>query len=150
MNAVATEPLRILVAEDNEDHLFLTIRALHGIDGVSIEVDAVRDGQEALDYLYRRGRFAGTPRPNLILLDVKMPKVGGLEVLERIKTDAELRSIPVVVLSSSERREDVDMTYQLGGNSYVPKRSGPSGLREGIGQLSAYWTSLAALPTPPD
>ena len=149
MNAVA-EPVRVLVAEDNEDHLFLTVRALRDLDGVTIEVDAVRDGAEALDYMYQRGRFADSPRPHLILLDVKMPKVGGLEVLEKIKSDAELQSIPVVVLSSSERREDVDLAYRLGGNSYVAKPAGPAGIRQGVSQLSAYWTALAALPTPPN
>lgn len=149
MNVGAPAAVRVLVAEDNEDHLFLTVRALRDLEGVVMEIDAVRDGEEALDYLYRRGRFEGRARPHLILLDIKMPKVDGLEVLEKIKRDAELQSIPVVVLSSSERREDIDSTYRLGGNSYVAKPSGPRGLRQGVNQLSSYWMALAALPTPP-
>lgn len=149
MTAVAARrprSLRVLVAEDNEDHLFLTVRALRDLDGVRLEVDTVRDGEEALDYVYRRGRFAGRPRPHLILLDLKMPKVNGFEVLERVKGDDELRTIPTVVLSSSERPEDVRETYRLGGNCYVMKPGNAAGLRDGLGRLGEFWTSLASLP----
>lgn len=141
--------VRILLAEDNEDHAFLAVRALRDFEGVHFTVDPVRNGADALDYIYRRGRFAGQPRPDLILLDLKMPKVGGLEVLEQIKTDGELRSIPVVVLTASDRQEDVDAAYLLGGNSYVTKPISTAGLREGVAKILDHWTQLASLPTPP-
>jgi CheY-like chemotaxis protein len=140
------ESVRILVADDNEDHLFLTVRALRDLEGVRLEVDTVRDGEEALDYMYRRGRFEGRALPHLILLDLKMPKVNGFEVLEQLKTDEELRSIPTVVLSSSERPEDVSETYRLGGNCYVMKPGSAAGLRDGLRRMGQYWTALASLP----
>lgn len=144
----ARKPIRVLVADDNDDHLFLTVRALRDTRGVVLEVDTVSDGEETLDYLYRRGRFTDRPRPNLILLDLKMPKCSGLEVLERLKDDAELRQIPVVVLTSSERREDICETYRRGASSYVTKPSTVAGFRLGLTQLSEYWTKLASLPEP--
>lgn len=141
--------IRILVAEDDEDHLFLTVRALRDLEGVSLEVDAVHDGDEALDFVYGRGRFAGRPRPHLVILDLKMPKVDGLEVLARLKSDRELRTIPIVVLSASERSEDVEAAYRYGTNSYVPKRRGLLELREVVDQMSDYWIERAVLPEPP-
>jgi CheY-like chemotaxis protein len=143
------DPLRVLVAEDDEDHLFLTVRALRSVEGVEIEVDTVRDGEEALDYVHQRGRFANRPRPHLILLDLKMPRVSGLEVLGALKADEELRTIPIVVLTSSDRPEDVQATYRLGGNSYVTKPVGLSGLHQGLAEVSTYWTAVASLPEPP-
>ena len=140
--------LRVLVADDNEDHLFLTVRALQEVPDVDLEVETVTDGEEALDAVYGRGRYGGARPPNLILLDIKMPKLNGLEVLEKVKSDERLRSIPVVVLTSSERPEDVDATYRLGGNSYVTKPSSGAGLREGLRRVSSYWTSLVSLPEP--
>ena len=142
-------PIRVLVAEDNEDHLFFIIRALREVEGLSLEVDSVRDGEEALDFVYRRGRFADQPRPHMILLDLRMPKVSGLEVLERIKSDPDLRMIPISVLTSSDRYEDVEAAYRLGTNSYLLKRSSPSGLREELAEVSTYWASTAVLPEPP-
>ena len=139
---------RVLVAEDNEDHLFLTVRALRDSDGVVLEVEAVRDGAEALDFLHQRGGFADRRLPHLILLDLKMPKVSGLEVLAEIKSVEELRSIPVVVLTSSDRPEDIEDAYRLGSNSYVTKPVGLGGLRSALAGIKEYWVSLAALPEP--
>jgi CheY-like chemotaxis protein len=140
----------VLVAEDNEDHLFLTTRALEQTNhGVRLEVQGVRDGAEALDYFYRRGKYTNAPRPHLLLLDLKMPKVNGLEVLERIKADPELRSIPVVILTSSDRPEDIEESYRRGGNSFVTKPVSPTGMREGLRDITDYWMQVAALPEPP-
>lgn len=142
--------LRVLVAEDNEDHLFLTTRALQQTNTtVHLEVEGVRDGEEALDYFYRRGKYESAERPHLLLLDLKMPKVNGLEVLERIKSDPELRAIPVVMLTSSDRPEDVEEAYRRGTNSYVTKPVSPSGMREGIREITDFWMQVAALPDPP-
>lgn len=143
-------PFRVLVADDNEDHLFFIIRGLGGVEGVQFEVEAVRDGEEALDFVYRRGPYADRPRPHLILLDLRMPKVSGLEVLEVLKTDPVLRKIPVSVLTSSDRPEDVDATYRLGANSYLHKDPDPVRLREALADVSHYWAETAILPKPPD
>ena len=136
------------MADDNEDHLFLAVRALQEVPGVELDIETASDGEEALDAVYRRGRFGGDRPPHLILLDIKMPKRNGLEVLEQIKSDERLRRIPIVVLTSSERPEDIDATYRLGGNSYVTKPATGAGLREGLRRVSSYWTSLASLPEP--
>ena len=144
----ARQTVRVLVADDNEDHRFLIVRALRGTEGLELEVDSVEDGEEALDLLYGRGRFEGRARPHLVLLDLKMPRMSGLEVLERVKADPNLRDIPIVVLSSSDRPEDVSDTYMLGGNSYVTKPATLAGLRAGLQELSHYWTRLASLPEP--
>jgi CheY-like chemotaxis protein len=140
------KPIRILIAEDNEDHVFLAVRALRDVSGLHLEVDAVRDGAEALDYLHAVDEQGGRARPHLILLDIRMPKVDGLEVLKKLKADPELRAIPVVMLTSSERPEDIDASYQLGANSYVTKPVGLGALREGLKQIKTYWTQLGSLP----
>lgn len=143
-------PFRVLVADDNEDHLFFIIRGLGGVEGVEFEIEAVRDGEEALDFVHQRGQYAGRPRPHLILLDLRMPKVNGLEVLAALKSDPVLRTIPVSVLTSSDSPEDVDETYRLGANSYLRKDPDPRRLRESLTDVSHYWGRTAVLPKPPD
>jgi CheY-like chemotaxis protein len=133
----------VLVADDNQDHLFLTVRALREVPGVELEIQTAADGEQALQAVYE-----GDKPPHLILLDIKMPKINGLEVLERIKSDERLRAIPIVVLTSSERPEDINAAYRLGGNSYVTKPASGAGLREGLRRVSSYWTALASLPEP--
>ena len=148
----ASKPVRrVLVAEDNEDHLFLTVRALRDWQNdVILEVEAVSDGEELLDFLYRRGDYADRPRPHVILLDIKMPRVTGIEALERLKTDPTLRRIPVIVLTSSDRPEDVDAVYQLGGNTYVNKQGTVGGMRQSLEEVAHFWMDAAMLPEPPD
>lgn len=139
--------VRALVVEDNEDHRFLTMRALRDVKGVRIVVEGVRNGEEALAYVFGQGEYAGKPLPHVIFLDLRMPKVNGLEVLERLKTHADLACIPVVVLTSSEREEDVDAAYRLGTNSYVKKPGSAEELRRGLRGMAAYWTVGSLLPT---
>src|SRR5688500_20350643 len=98
---------RVLLAEDDVDHAFFTVRAFKDAHGVDVEMHTVRDGQEAMDYLHRRGKFVDAQRPHLIVLDLKMPKLSGLEVLDQIKDDERLRTIPTVMLSSSACAEDL-------------------------------------------
>lgn len=131
--------VRVLVAEDNEDHLFLTTVALRGVADTQVDVIAARDGAEALDYLYGRGSHEGREMPHLVLLDLSMPRKGGLEVLEEVKTDPDLQHLPIVVLTSSDRPEDIRAAYELGANSYVTKSRGLSGVAE-------FWTTTADLP----
>ncbi len=141
--------LRVLVAEDDDDHRFLAVRALREAAGMEVHVDEVTDGAEALDYVYRRGRFRNSRRPHLILLDLKLPKINGLEVLEQVKADAELNTIPVVVVSSSDRPEDIDAAYRLGTNCYVSKPVGGAGMVAGFRRIAEYWGRVAVLPGRP-
>lgn len=141
--------MRVLLAEDNADHVFFISRALRGVDGVEFEVESVSDGEEALDFLYRRGDFRDRPRPHLVLLDLRMPRVAGIEVLEVVKSDPELRSIPIAVLTSSDRQQDVDDSYRAGTNTYVIKKPSFDGLAATLGSMSDFWTDVAVLPEPP-
>lgn len=142
---------RVLVVDDDPDHLVLIRRALDAYeDHVDLDVDAVSSGQEALDYLHQRGRYAEQPRPHLILLDLKMPGVSGFEVLEQAKSDDLLRRIPIIVLSSSDRPEDVASAYGLGSNSYVTKQVSITGIRSGLSEVARYWFERSTLPEPPE
>ena len=138
--------VRVLVAEDNEDHRFLTIRALREVKGVKIDVDGVGNGEEVMAYITQQGEYAGKPLPHVIFLDLRMPKMNGLEVLERLKGDPELSCIPVVVLTSSDRAEDIDAAYKLGTNSYVTKPGASEEIRSGLRDVANYWTVGSALP----
>jgi len=136
----------ILLAEDSDNDLELTLAALQS-HRVANEVDVARDGAEALDYLYRRGKFVGrAPRLALILLDLKMPKVDGLEVLRQIKNDPELRLTPVVMLTSSREEVDLLRSYELGVNAYVVKPVAFREFMEAVKQLGAFWAVLNELP----
>jgi CheY-like chemotaxis protein len=138
---------RILIAEDNDNDLELTLAALRS-HNVANGVDVVRDGAEALDYLYRRGPFAGRSLAPLalVLLDLKMPKVDGLEVLRQIKGDAGLRLMPVVMLTSSREEIDVLRSYELGVNAYVVKPVEFGQFMEAVRQLGSFWAVLNEVP----
>ncbi len=137
---------RVLLAEDDADHAYFTVRAFKDAHGESVQVATVPDGEKALDFLLQRGEYADAERPHLIVLDLKMPKLNGLEVLEIIKTDQTLSSIPTVVLSSSDRPQDVRDSYEHRANSYVTKPASLTGLREGVQQMAKYWIDVATLP----
>jgi len=137
----------ILLAEDNTNDIELTLAALRS-NGVANEIVVVRDGAAALDYLYRRNGFASrSPEPpGLILLDLKMPKVDGLEVLQQIKHDRALRTIPIVVLTSSREESDLVRTYDLGVNAYVVK---PVVFNEFMGAVKVLGQFWAVVNEPP-
>ena len=119
-------PLTILLVEDNFEHLRLT-RYILRTNKVPGEVRVARDGQEAVDYLYRRNKYADAstcPTPHLILLDLNIPRIDGKEVLRIIKSDPLLKAIPVVVVSSSEREEDVRFAHEMGAAAYISKSGG--------------------------
>ncbi|HWA86589.1 MAG TPA: response regulator [Opitutus sp.] len=136
-----SETSHILLAEDSPQDVEMTLAALSE-HNLSNEIVVVNDGEQALDYLYTRGRFAGRPsgNPVLVLLDLKMPKVDGLEVLRAIKQDEQLRLIPVVMLTSSREEQDVVRSYQLGINAYVVKPVDFHSFVEAVKQLGAFWT----------
>jgi len=140
---------RILLAEDNANDVELTLSALQS-HHVANEVIVVRDGVEALDYLFRRGPYAGrdTDDPGLMLLDLKMPKMDGLEVLRHVKADARLRRLPIVVLTSSREESDVVRSYDLGVNAYVVKPVKFSDFVEAVHTLGAFWAVLNEMPPP--
>ncbi len=141
-------PIRILLVEDNDAHTKLILRAMQE-DRLANPVDCVRDGEEALDYLFRRGAFedpSTSPRPDMILLDLKLPKIDGLEVLKTIKEDEKLREIPVVVLTSSTDARDVSMAYRHYVNSYISKPVDFDKFRQVVQELDYYWTIFNTKP----
>jgi len=142
------EPLVILLVEDNDAHAELVIRSMRD-QRVSNTIIHVRDGQEALDFLFHRGEFADakkSPRPNLVLLDLRLPKVDGLDVLMTIKQTPELLKIPVVVLTSSDAETDIARSYEHHANSYVVKPLDFRTFTRLMQDLGFYWLGWNAMP----
>jgi CheY-like chemotaxis protein len=140
--------LTILLVEDNPDDEVLTVRELNK-QHIANEIIAVRDGVEALEYLFGTGQYADrdtTDWPTLVLLDLKLPKVNGLEVLRRIRADNRTKYIPVVVLTSSDDPRDVFESYRLGANSYVCKPVNFKQFQEAVRNLQFYWLRLNEPP----
>jgi len=144
------KPKTILLAEDNANDAELTLAALDEYH-LANTVTVVRDGAAALDYLYRRGVFAERPAepPLLILLDLKMPKVDGFEVLKQVKGDPALHPIPVVILTSSREEQDVVEGYQLGANAYVVKPVEFNKFVEAVKALGLFWAVFNEPPPTP-
>ena len=125
----------------------MTKRALRG-SKMRNSLYIANDGEEALDYMYRRGAYENpksSPRPDLILLDLNMPKLDGRAVLKQIKSDPELRQIPVIVLSTSSQEEDILRSYDLGVNSYITKPTHMDGFIKAIQEIESYWFNLVVL-----
>jgi CheY-like chemotaxis protein len=141
---------RIVLAEDNANDVELTLAALRE-NHVLNEVTVVRDGAEALDYLHRRNGYASRVggNPALLLLDLKMPKVDGVEVLRQVKSDPALRTIPVVVLTSSREEQDLIRTYDLGVNAYVVKPVDFHEFIDAVKLLGGFWAVVNETPPPP-
>ena len=138
---------RILLAEDNPKDVELTLSALDE-HHLANEVVVVHDGAEALDYLYQRGKFAmrQAGNPAVVLLDIKMPKVDGLEVLKTIKTDPHLKSIPTVVLTSSREEQDLVKSYNQGVNAYVVKPVDFQEFIKAVSNLGVFWALINEPP----
>jgi CheY-like chemotaxis protein len=138
---------RILLVEDDPRDVELTLTALED-HKLANEVTVARDGQEALDYLYRRGQFSARPNDNpaVILLDLKLPKVDGLEVLKQIKSDEQLKTIPVVVLTSSHEEQDMMRSYKLGVNAYVVKPVDFHEFVNAVKELGMFWAIINEPP----
>ena len=138
---------RILIVEDDPNDVELTLTALEDYNLVN-DVVVTRDGQEALDYLYCRGQFSSRPNENpaVLLLDLKLPKVDGLEVLKQIKSDERLKMIPVVVLTSSHEEKDMMRSYKLGVNAYVVKPVNFHEFVNAVKELGAFWAVVNEPP----
>lgn len=142
----------ILLVEDNPDDELLAIRALKK-NNIMNEVVVARDGAEALDYLFATGAYEGrdtSVMPQVILLDLKLPKVSGLEVLKRLRDDDRTRLLPVVILTSSREERDLKESYRLGANSYIRKPVDFTQFSEAIRQLGLYWLVLNEAPPTKD
>ncbi len=141
-------PVIILMADDDEDDYMLAREALLE-SRLTNELHFVKDGEELMDYLYRRAKYAqksNSPRPGLILLDLNMPKKDGREALTEIKSDPNLRQIPVVVLTTSKAQDDIYEIYDLGANSFITKPVTFSSLVEVMKTLGKYWFEIVELP----
>ncbi len=141
----------IMIVEDNEDDLELALRAFKH-NNLLNEIVVARDGVEALDYLFGRGPHEGRDlcvMPEVVLLDLKMPRMGGLEVLQRVRSDARTRFLPVVVLTSSDEEKDMIDSYNYGVNSYIRKPVDFKQFTDAVRQLSLYWIVLNQCPRNP-
>jgi len=138
---------RILLVEDDPRDVELTLTALEDYN-LANEVVVTRDGQEALDFLYRRAQFSTRPQENpaVILLDLKLPKVDGLQVLQQIKSDERLKMVPVIVLTSSHQEKDVIRSYQLGVNAYVVKPVDFHEFVNAVKELGVFWAVINEPP----
>ena len=142
---MSTNAIEVLLVEDDPDDAHLTMRALQQ-HNLAENVELVTDGAQALDFLFSKGEYlarqSNTPAPKVVLLDLKLPKINGLEVLRELKSDARMRSIPVVVLTSSSEECDLKEAYQLGVKSYIVKPLDLKKFLEAVGELGVYWLSL--------
>jgi len=136
-----SQELDILLVEDNQDDMDLALHALRR-EKLANRIFVVRDGEEALDFLFCRGPFAERSfdhPPKLVLLDLKLPKVDGMEVLKQIKSDARTRTIPIVIMTSSKEERDLVKGYDLGANSYIQKPVDFDQFRETVKTVGLYW-----------
>ena len=143
--AVSSQPLEILLVEDNPGDVLLTRDALED-SGVLTNLNVVGDGEAAMAFLHRIGQYADTPRPDLVLLDLNLPKKHGREVLAELKSDEHLRRIPVVVLTSSGAEQDIIRSYDLHANGYVKKPVSLDGFNTVIKSIECFWRNAVRLP----
>jgi two-component system response regulator len=145
---MTTDAPEILLVEDDPQDVELTLRAFRS-ENVQSRIEVVRDGEEALDYLFCRGGYKDRPvdqQPILVLLDLKLPKIGGLQVLREVKASPECGSIPVIVLTSSGEQRDIAESYRLGVNSYIQKPVDIIEFRKAIRTLALYWLDVNRSP----
>jgi CheY-like chemotaxis protein len=144
-NSRYLKPIEILMVDDNLGDIRLTLEALKG-SKVKNTIHVVHDGIEAMSFLHRQGNYAMAPRPDLILLDLNMPKKDGREVLAEIKSDEQLKSIPVVILTVSQAEEDILKTYNLHANCYISKPVDLDQFMNIVKSLEDFWFTIVKLP----
>lgn len=140
-----TEDIQILLVEDNPGDVRLTVEALRGAK-VTNELHVVGDGEEAIEFLRRRGRHADAPRPDIVLLDLNLPRLDGREVLADIKSDPNLATIPIIVLTSSSADEDILRSYELHANCFISKPVDFTGFISAVRSLEGFWFKIVRLP----
>jgi CheY-like chemotaxis protein len=140
-----TTPIRVLLVEDNPGDAHLTRDTLEQ-SKLLIQITVAVDGEDALDYLLGRGSYAGVALPDLIVLDLNLPKLGGREVLAEMKLHEQLHHIPVVVLTSSDAEKDVVMSYKLGASCYVTKPVGLEAFKDIVKSIESFWFTVVKLP----
>ena len=145
MTAVAGRPVEILLVEDNQPDVELTMEALEE-NKVRNNLHVVSDGEAAMDFLYKRAPYTDVPRPDLILLDLNLPRKDGREVLAEVKSDESLKLIPVVILTTSQAEEDILRSYQLQANCYVTKPVKLSEFIKVVRSIDNFWLSIVELP----
>ncbi len=146
MNTPNSRPIQILLVEDSPSDAKLTLTALK-LAKVANEVSHVTDGVEAIDFLRRSGKYGEAPRPDLILLDLNLPRKDGREVLAEIKFDSELKLIPVVIMTTSQAEQDVMQSYQLHANCYITKPVNFDRFMEVVKSIENFWLSVIVLPS---
>lgn len=137
--------IEILLVDDNDDDIFMIEEAFRDEDLVHIS-KAVQDGRAALAYLRNEGEYRDASRPSLVLLDINMPRTNGLEVLMMIKEDERLKTLPVVMLTTSDRTEDVETAYRYGASSFITKPLDFTSFQQAAREFSSYWARLATVP----
>jgi CheY-like chemotaxis protein len=142
----ATPPIEVLLVEDNAGDIRLTLEAFKDAE-LPIRLSVARDGEEALAFLRQEGQYARAPRPNLVLLDLNMPKKDGREVLRDVKTDPEFKMIPVIVLTTSAAETDIAKSYDLHANCYIQKPAAYDEFLELIRRLETIWFGVVQLPS---
>lgn len=148
VKAVNRAPIDVLLVEDSEADIKIVLRAFEK-GKMKNNIYVVNDGQEALDFIYHRGKYQNKkefPRPDLILLDIKLPKLDGFQVLEKLKGDTQYNFIPVVMLTSSKQEEDIVRSYRNGAASYMPKPVTFKGFIDTINGFNFYWHIINKLP----
>lgn len=140
-------PIHILLAEDDDNDVRITRRAIKK-GGLKATIQVARDGQEALDMLFRRPPYSDAERPDLVLLDINLPKLNGVEVLRTVKRDPVLQSIPVLMLTTSARHDDINTAYALGANTYICKPIRFARFVDVIRDVAWYWSRVARVPRP--
>lgn len=143
---MTSQPVEILLVEDNEDDAVI-IQEVFADMRLATLINVVRDGEEALAYLQRQGKYKVARMPDIVLLDINMPKKNGFEVLEEMKKDPRLQSLPVIMLTTSHREEDVVLSYAKGACSYMHKLVDLDQFKHLIMQFEQYWTSTSRIPS---
>lgn len=139
------QPINILLIEDNAGDIFLTTEILN--EGrIAKSISIVKDGIEALDFLYKKGKYSTVLTPDLVLLDINLPKLNGLEVLEKIKTDRCLQEVPVIILSTSSSKEDITHSYKLFANGFITKPTSYEENYKFINYIKNFWQSEIVTP----
>jgi len=146
MNNQQLKPAHILLVEDNEGDILLTLEAFEECK-VKITISVAKNGREALDFLFKRGAFTDVKKPDLILLDINIPIFNGHEVLRQIKSDSELKKIPVIMLTTSSNQKDINIAYENHCNSYVKKPLDINEFLAVVIKIEEFWLQIATFPS---